>query len=63
MMSFLVTCIATAKALGLQPGYVAALMEAWTLAWPVACAAVLTLAPIVRRLVARLTTARPAPSA
>jgi hypothetical protein len=63
MMSFLVTCITTAKALGFQPGFVAAWMEARAFAWPVACAAVLMLEPIVRRLVAKLTTARPAPSA
>jgi hypothetical protein len=55
LMSLLVTGIATAKALGLGDGFHAAWMDAWRLAWPIACTAILILGPLVRRLVARMT--------
>jgi hypothetical protein len=55
MMSFLVTLIATAKVLGLGPGFVAAWMSAWSLAWPIAAGALLLLRPVVQRIVAAIT--------
>ena len=54
LMSFLVSGIATARALGLSDGFVANWLTAWLGAWAVAFPAMLVVAPVVRRLVARL---------
>jgi hypothetical protein len=55
MMSFLVSGISTLKALGLDPGFMAAWLSAWGFAWPIAFATVLVVAPFVRRIVSRVT--------
>ncbi len=54
LMSLLVSGIATWRALGLPPDFVALWMAAWINAWIVAFPAVLVVAPITRRLVAKL---------
>ncbi len=54
LMSLLVSGIATWRALGLPPEFVAVWMAAWINAWIVAFPAVLVVAPVTRRLVARL---------
>jgi pheromone shutdown protein TraB len=55
LMSLLVTCVATAKNVGTGAGFAGAWMAAWAFAWPIACAAILVLAPMVRRLVGAIT--------
>ncbi|WP_375571233.1 DUF2798 domain-containing protein [Ahrensia marina] len=54
LMSLLVSGIATWRALGLPPEFVAVWMAAWINAWIVAFPAVLVVAPVTRRLVAKL---------
>ncbi|MBY6057509.1 DUF2798 domain-containing protein [Leisingera daeponensis] len=53
MMSCIVSGIATLRVTGLD-GFAAAWMAAWSVSWPVAFPAVLVVAPVARRLVARL---------
>jgi pheromone shutdown protein TraB len=55
LMSLLVTCVATAKNVGIGAGFAGAWMAAWAFAWPIACAAILVLGPLTRRLVAAIT--------
>jgi hypothetical protein len=55
LMSFIVSGIATLKALGPVSGLPAAWMSAWAVAWLVAFPTVLVIAPLVRRIVAALT--------
>jgi hypothetical protein len=55
LMSFLVTGIATLKALGPAPGFVREWLASWGFAWPVAFATVLAVAPLARRVVAAIT--------
>ena len=52
LMSLIVSGIATARVLGWSP---AEWMESWLSSWLVAFPSVLVVAPIARRLVARLT--------
>lgn len=54
LMSFMVSGISTARAMGLGDGFGAAWMGAWLPSWAVAFPAVLVVAPITRRLVAKL---------
>lgn len=54
MMSCLVSGIATYRALGFVPNFVAEWMGAWGSSWLVAFPAVLIVAPIARRMVAML---------
>ena len=54
LMSLLVSGIATWRAVGLPADFVALWLSAWLNAWAVAFPAVLVVAPITRRLVARL---------
>lgn len=58
LMSCVVSGIATVRALGLIDGVFGAWMASWTFSWAAAFPTVLVVAPIARRLVARLT--RPA---
>lgn len=53
-MSLIVSGIATARALGLPPDFLARWLSAWLAAWTVAFPAVLVVAPMVRRIVARV---------
>ena len=55
LMSCIVCGVATWKALGFVPDFLAAWMRAWSLAWPIAFAVLLVVGPIVRRVLARLT--------
>ena len=55
LMSFVVSGIATLRALGPVPGMLAAWMSAWAIAWTIAFPTVLVVAPLVRRIVAALT--------
>ncbi|MEQ8656509.1 MAG: DUF2798 domain-containing protein [Hyphomicrobiales bacterium] len=54
LMSLLVSGIATWRALGLPPDFFTLWIAAWINAWIVAFPAVLVVAPITRRLVAKL---------
>jgi len=54
IMSFLVSGIATARAVGLSDLFLYKWITAWLFAWAVAFPGVLVVAPLVRRLVARL---------
>lgn len=55
LMSFIVSGIATLKALGPVAGMPGAWMSAWAVAWLVAFPTVLVVAPFVRRIVAAIT--------
>lgn len=54
-MSCIVSGISTLRAIGLPPGFVGQWMTSWLAAWAVAFPTVLAVAPLTRRLVARLT--------
>ena len=54
LMSFLVSCIATLRAIGLDDGFMGTWMLSWLSSWAVAFPTVLVVAPITRRIVARL---------
>jgi len=55
VMSLLVSCVATWRALGVPPDFVSSWMQAWTFSWAVAFPTAFVIAPFVRSLVARLT--------
>jgi hypothetical protein len=55
LMSLMVSGIATLRSVGLVEGFVGLWLTAWAASWAVAFPAVLVVAPITRRLVARLT--------
>lgn len=55
LMSCIVSAIATMRAIGLPPEFLATWTSSWVFAWAVAFPTVLVLAPLTRRLVARLT--------
>lgn len=54
LMSFIVSGIATARALGLSEGFMFDWITAWLTSWAVAFPTVLFVAPIARAAVARL---------
>ncbi len=54
LMSLIVSGIATLRALGLPPDFIAKWLTAWLAAWAIAFPSVLVVAPIVRRIVARV---------
>jgi uncharacterized membrane protein len=54
-MTFIVSGIATVRAVGLGGGFLTLWMSSWFASWAVAFPVVLVVAPAVRRLVARLT--------
>jgi hypothetical protein len=54
LMSCMVSGIATFRALGLENGFFGSWMSSWSYSWAVAFPAVLIVAPITRRLVAKL---------
>ena len=58
MMSFLVSGVATWKAMGLVPGFFGDWINAWVFAWPVAFPTLLLCRPSVTRLVERMTAER-----
>lgn len=55
LMSFIITCVATLKAVGMIDGFVGIWMQAWIFSWLIAFPTVLLVAPLARRLVGRLT--------
>ncbi|MBZ4690770.1 MAG: DUF2798 domain-containing protein [Cereibacter changlensis] len=55
LMSCIVSGISTLRAIGLPPGFLGQWMGSWITAWAVAFPTVLVVAPVTRRLVARLT--------
>ena len=55
LMSLIVSGVASVRTLGLGPAFPAQWLLAWWPSWAVAFPAVLVVAPLVRRLVARLT--------
>ncbi len=57
LMSFIVTGVATLRALGFAPDLMIKWLSAWSFGWPVAFVVVLVVAPMVRWMVAKLTTA------
>jgi hypothetical protein len=59
LMSCIVSAIATLRAVGLPPDFVVLWMSSWVFAWAVAFPTVLVIAPITRKLVARLTAVAP----
>ncbi|WP_205574653.1 DUF2798 domain-containing protein [Indioceanicola profundi] len=60
LMSLIVSGIATLRATGLPPNFPAIWFQAWLPSWGVAFPTVLVVAPLVRRVVARLTLPPPA---
>jgi hypothetical protein len=54
LMSFMVSGISTSLATGLGEGYLSTWISAWLPSWAVAFPAVLVVAPMTRRIVARL---------
>ena len=56
MMSFLVSGLSTLRALGLDANFVPAWMGNWAVSWATAFPVVLVVAPITRRIVARMVT-------
>lgn len=61
LMSLIVSGIATLRAVGFagEAGFAGIWMGSWLFSWAVAFPAVLVVAPLARRLVARLTRAGP----
>lgn len=59
LMSCMVSGIATVRTLGLVPGLAGEWMGAWLTSWAIAFPAVLIVAPITRRLVAKLVVQTP----
>ncbi len=55
MMSFLVSGVATLRALGPVEGFVGFWISSWLTSWGIAFPAVLVVAPIARRMVASVT--------
>ncbi|TFL17702.1 DUF2798 domain-containing protein [Jannaschia formosa] len=55
LMSLLVSGIATVRAVGLSDGVLALWLGNWLSSWAIAFPAVLIVAPLARRLVARMT--------
>ncbi|WP_210528929.1 DUF2798 domain-containing protein [Rubellimicrobium arenae] len=55
LMSCIVSGIATLRAAGLVPGFPGMWALSWLTSWSVAFPSVLLLAPVTRRIVARLT--------
>jgi hypothetical protein len=54
LMSFIVSGIATFKSLGSLDGFMGLWLQAWAISWAVAFPTVLVVAPITRRIVAKL---------
>ncbi len=59
LMSFIVSAIATARAIGIPPDFVGTWMGAWAFAWSAAFPTILIVAPIARRFVAKYTAPPP----
>ena len=54
-MSLLVAFIATVKTLGFPEGFIGLWLSSWVSSWVIAFPAVLIIAPIVRRIVGKVT--------
>ena len=55
LMSFIITCVATFKAVGLGQDFLGIWMSAWVFSWMIAFPTILFVAPFARKLVARMT--------
>ncbi|MGF1476195.1 MAG: DUF2798 domain-containing protein [Geminicoccaceae bacterium] len=55
LMSLVVAGVSTFRAVGLPPDFTALWMSAWLTSWVIAFPTVLVVAPVVRRMVGRLT--------
>ena len=55
LMSCVVSGIATFRALGAHPGFIADWAGSWAVSWAIAFPTVLIVAPVTRRIVTRLT--------
>ena len=55
LMSLIVSAVATLRAVGLPPDVAGLWLSAWLSSWLVAIPVVLVVAPVARRLVARIT--------
>jgi hypothetical protein len=55
LMSCIVSGLATLRAIGLPPDFLATWMISWLFSWAVAFPSVLVVAPVTRKFVARLT--------
>ena len=55
LMSLIVSGVSTVGVLGIKAGFFGAWMANWASSWAIAFPAVLVVAPIVRRMVAKLT--------
>ena len=54
MMSFMVSGIATYRAIGLIEGFIGVWLTSWTFCWMVACPVAILSAPIARRFVGKM---------
>lgn len=54
MMSFLVSGIATARAIGLSEAFLANWLSSWLASWVIAFPSVLVVAPFVRKIIGRI---------
>jgi membrane protein implicated in regulation of membrane protease activity len=54
LMSLIVSGLSTARAVGLVDGFVLLWLGNWTVSWAIAFPTVLVVAPLTRRIVARL---------
>ncbi|WP_026782396.1 DUF2798 domain-containing protein [Pleomorphomonas koreensis] len=54
LMSLVISGVSTLRAAGLSPGFAGHWLVGWASSWPIAFPVVLMLAPLVRRIVARL---------
>lgn len=55
LMSFIITCVATLRAVGLADNFLEIWMSAWVFSWMIAFPTILFVAPLARKMVARLT--------
>lgn len=55
LMSLVVSGVSTLRALGFADALLSSWLSAWLMSWAIAFPAVLVVAPIVRKIVARLT--------
>ncbi|HRJ68388.1 MAG TPA: DUF2798 domain-containing protein [Beijerinckiaceae bacterium] len=54
LMTFVVSCVSTLRAIGLAPDFASKWMQAWLLSYVVAYPTLLAVMPVVRRLVAAI---------
>ncbi|HSI25190.1 MAG TPA: DUF2798 domain-containing protein [Methylotenera sp.] len=55
LMAFLMSGVLTAIHLGFTPDFIAQWLHSFVLAWPIAFPSILVVAPLVRNMIAKLT--------